>query len=46
MTMSKEPLFLVNPEGKTEDQIADEVIEQLRAAGIEVSESDEDKDAD
>lgn len=39
----KEPLFLVNPEGKTEDQIADEVIEQLRAAGFEVS---EDEDAD
>jgi hypothetical protein len=46
MTGGKEPLFLVNPEGKPEDQIADEVIEQLRAAGIEVSDSDEDEDAD
>jgi hypothetical protein len=38
--MSKKPLFLVNPEGKTEAQIADEVVEALRAQGIEVVDED------
>jgi hypothetical protein len=46
MNTGKKPLFLVNPEGKTEEQIADEVIEQLRAAGIEVSDSEEQDELD
>jgi hypothetical protein len=41
MTEGKEPLFLVSTENKNEDEIADEVIAQLRAAGIEVSDDDE-----
>jgi hypothetical protein len=46
MSTGKKPLFLVNPEGKTEEQIADEVIAQLRAAGIEVSDSEEQDELD
>jgi hypothetical protein len=45
MTEGKEPLFLVSTEGKTEDEIADEVVEQLRALGIEVTDEDEDESA-
>jgi hypothetical protein len=45
MTEGRRPIFMVNPEGKTEDEITDEVIEQLRAAGIEVRDSEEDEDA-
>jgi hypothetical protein len=37
MSTDRKPLFLVSTEGKTEDEIADEVMEQLRALGIEVS---------
>jgi hypothetical protein len=41
--MSKKPLFMVNTAGKTDDEIADEVVDQLRALGIEVVD-DEDED--
>lgn len=35
--MSKgKPVFMIPTEGKTEDQLADEVMEALRAQGIEV----------
>jgi hypothetical protein len=40
MTEGKRPLFLVSTEGKTEDEIADEVTEQLRALGIEVTDDE------
>jgi hypothetical protein len=36
----REPLFLVSTEGKSEDEIADEVVEALRAIGIEVTDDE------
>lgn len=36
MTEGKRPLFMVDPTGKSDEQLADEVADQLRALGIEV----------
>ena len=36
----KKPLFMIPTEGKTDEQLADEVIAALRAQGIEVVEDE------
>jgi hypothetical protein len=44
MSTGKRPLFLIPTADKTEQEIADEVIANLRAAGIEVTDDEPDAD--
>jgi hypothetical protein len=37
---SRKPVFMIPTEGKTEDQLADEVVAALRAQGIEVDDDE------
>jgi hypothetical protein len=40
MSDNKKPLFLVDPTGKSDEDLADEIADQLRALGISVTDDE------